>query len=139
MTGEVIKRKLPKYKLEAMAVIADECFKELSPKVNHVFSKRDFGSATYKFEGSYLTIFLIGGALRVYLAGDFPRLELSGSNSLLISYDVAKKIKSKHYELIKNTSISVGFENELFTEFNFDSESLRVVGRLGTRVIFSGR
>ena len=46
MTGDLITKKLPKYKLEAMKRIARLCFEELNPLYNNRFSYADFESAT---------------------------------------------------------------------------------------------
>lgn len=138
MTGDLITKKLPKYKLEAMERIAYLCFKEINPLYNNRFDYQDFKSAIYKFEGSSLYITLGNLKITVKLYGDFPRVTISSGNQPLIRYDVAKKILSKYQELEKNSPLHNSYENVLFTEFNLAYRYLRTVGRLGTRLQYKG-
>ena len=138
MTGDLITKKLPKYKLEAMERIAYLCFNELNPLYNGRFSYQDFKSAIYKFEGSSLYITFGNIKITVKLYGDFPRVTISSGNQPLISYGIARKIIAKYQELEKRTPLANSYENILFTEFNLSYKYLRIVGRLGTRIQYKG-
>ena len=137
MRGDLITKKLPKYKRDAMERIAYLCFKELNPKFNDRFTFQDFKLATYKFEGSYLTI-TIGGVIKIKLHGDFPMISggVSGDNSF--SYETAKKVIAKVSELEKNSPIIDNGDMILISEFNLAYKYLRSVGRMGTRVQYKG-
>lgn len=138
MTGDLITKKLPKYKLEAMERIAYLCFKEINPLYNNRFDYQDFKSAIYKFEGSSLYITLGNVKITVKLYGDFPRVTVSSGTQPLISYGIARKIIAKYQELEKRTPLANSYENVLLTEFNLSYKYLRIVGRLGTRLQYKG-
>lgn len=138
MTGDLITKKLPKYKLEAMERIAYLCFKEINPLYNNRFDYQDFKSAIYKFEGSSLYITIGNVKITVKLYGDFPRVAISSGNQPLVSYGIARKIIAKYQELEKRTPLANSYENVLFTEFNLSYKYLRIVGRLGTRIQYKG-
>ena len=138
MRGDLITKKLPKYKREAMERIAYLCFKEINPLYNNRFDYQDFKSAIYKFEGSSLYITLGNVKITVKLYGDFPRVTISSGNQPLISYGIARKIIAKYQELEKSTPLANSYENVLFTEFNLSYKYLRIVGRLGTRIQYKG-
>ena len=137
MRGDLITKKLPKYKLEAMERIARLCFEELNPKFNDRFTFQDFKLATYKFEGSYLTI-TIGGVIKIKLYGDFPMISGGVSSDNSFSYETAKKIIAKVSELEKNSPIHDNGDILLITEFNLAHKYLRSVGHRGTRVQYKG-
>lgn len=138
MTGDLITKKLPKYKLEAMERIAYLCFKEINPLYNNRFSYADFESATYRFEGSWLIISVGGIQIKVRLYGDFPRVVKSAGDQTFISYEVSKKIIKKLQELEKQNYFLNSSDTILFTDFNLTRKYLRIVGRLGTRVQYKG-
>lgn len=133
MRGDLITKKLPKYKRDAMERIAYLCFKELNPKFNDRFTFQDFKLGTYKFEGSYLTI-TIGGVVKIKLYGIYGGV--SSDNSF--SYETAKKIIAKVSELEKNSPIHDNGDILLITEFNLAHKYLRSVGHRGTRVQYKG-
>lgn len=137
MRGDLITKKLPKYKRDAMECIARLCFEELNPKFNDRFTFQDFKLGTYKFEGSYLTI-TIGGVIKIKLYGDFPMISGGVSSDNSFSYETARKIIAKVSELEKNSPIHDNGDILLITEFNLAYKYLRSVGHRGTRVQYKG-
>lgn len=138
MRGDLITKKLPKYKRDAMERIARLCFEELNPLYNNRFSYADFESATYRFQVSWLIISVGGIQIKVKLYGDFPRVVKAAEDQPLISYNVAKKIIKKLQELEKQKYFLNSSDTILITDFNLTRKYLRLAGRLGTRVQYKG-
>lgn len=145
MVGQLVNKKLPKYKFDNMETIARLVKDEMGSRGN--LSLESYKGLYFTYQGNTLTISnhsYSTTVLVIVLGGDFPRIskymnkDLPAINSGF-SFTVARRIRKLLYELVNGTPISkTTDENLLSIKFCVDSKYLSVIGSRGTRYVYKG-
>ena len=145
MVGQLVNKKLPKYKFDNMKTIA----RLVKNGIGDNLSLESYKGLYFTYQGNTLTISnhpYSTTVLVIVLGGDshFPRIskyinkDLPAINSGF-SFTVARRIRKLLYELVNGTLISkTTDENLLSIEFCVDSKFLLVIGSRGTRYVYKG-
>ena len=144
MVGQLVNKKLPKYKYDAMERIAETCYKIMNPILGGSVSSMQFLNSSYTLEGAAVRVDLPRGSCLIVVYGGFPRVvEVFGktveSKENMIPWETAQKVVKAIKELKKNLPQNLGYyERILKCDFTLAYNSLRFWGVQGTRVHYKG-
>lgn len=146
MVGDLIKKDLPKYKLESMVFLSKYLNKQLK-KYGYFndWSEQDWLTANYSYSGNKLWILNKNHKLEISIINGFPVLNcitcldgrVRNDYGVFDDFDT-RKLDKYIYNLIKSTPLASSSENLLNMEFSPSRGYLRINGRLGTRIIYGG-